>query len=721
MSDFDAESLERTVVRRADEVADELSPAWGPAREREVGDIVGAQYKLTSVLGRGGMGVVFCAEHLTIGREYALKTLAVERAGEIHGKRFKSEGRAIARLDHRNIVKVYDMGVDSSGCMYYVMDRLDGISLAEMIDPRNLLPLETILAIFSQICAGLGYAHRQGLVHRDVKPSNIILCKADKARSIRENPLVKIIDYGLVKEVTADSRFAQSETSNGQVCGSPLYMSPEQGMGSRVDERSDIYSLGCTLFECLTGEPPFNGKNAIETAFLHQYRPVPSLQEYRPDKKYPANLEQVVARMLEKSAVRRYQTMEQVAQDLERVKIGASVNREAAYIPSGRRTVTGRLDGTVHDTDDDGTLPVKLRRHWPVAAAIAVGVLISLTALTATVYTLFAPKNAEDKYMISAGYVEDPVMMRAHDVFKSCPQISNGVVELNGVEKRVFNFPSVSLGFISWGPDGSAMVPAQGQILVPPGDPVTLYLPRPEGLATRAFPGVLTKIGPTDIDEVRITEPAQPNGEHLLTSELRPELIEAMKDWKNLRRVSFYHCYIKGKAMASLNDLPAVNELRMRDAEFLAEELARVKWLKNVTVLDIKGCKDCGVVLRALSGSTQLHEITIDSTSPSAADLEYLSQCPKLEFISCEDLELDRAKAAALARTPHLSSLNLKGSIFAAGALAELGKSRSLADLNVIYASLDENELSAFRRAKPNCRLRYERFRQNDLGKGSIF
>lgn len=193
------------------------------------GQVVGGTYKLKSLLGHGGMGYVFCAEHTIIGRDYALKILAPDMLNEASRRRFETEGRAIANLDHVNIVKVYNMGIDQGDCPFYVMDLLDGVALSDRIKAGASLDFADSLDIFSQIAAGLGYAHSKGIVHRDVKPSNVILLTQDDGRI-----LVKIVDFGIAKMLTSAGLAGQSQTATGEVFGSPYYMSPEQCMVIRT-------------------------------------------------------------------------------------------------------------------------------------------------------------------------------------------------------------------------------------------------------------------------------------------------------------------------------------------------------------------------------------------------------------------------------------------------------------------------------------------------------
>ena len=295
------------------------------------GDIVGGAYVLKSLLGRGGMGYVFRAEHSVFKRDYALKLLAPEQLNQASRQRFEAEGRAIANLNHANIVKVYNMGIDAYDCPYYVMDLLAGMSLAERIDAQTAkaetwLTFENCLEIFKQIAAGLAYAHSKGIVHRDVKPSNVILLPRSAAAGGWD---VKIVDFGIAKILNRTDQRGQSQTATGEVFGSPYYMSPEQSMGQAIDLRTDIYSLGCTLFEALCGEPPFLGGSALETIMKHQTAPIPSVRAAQPDRFMPESIDFMLARMLAKKSSDRYQTMDDVIHDMERIENGKSIGKVA--------------------------------------------------------------------------------------------------------------------------------------------------------------------------------------------------------------------------------------------------------------------------------------------------------------------------------------------------------------------------------------------------------
>jgi serine/threonine protein kinase len=237
--------------------------------------------------------------------------------------RFQAEAKALARLNHPGIVGIYNMGVHDKHFPYYVMDLLSGETLDVLIDRHGPVQVSQSLDLFIQVCDALSSAHMQGIIHRDIKPSNLMLVR-DQQNRINA---IKVVDFGIAR-LSQQSATPQSQTATGIVFGTPYYMSPEQCQGLRADERSDIYSLGCALFETLTGRPPFRGDNALTTFILHQTEPPPSLAGVATKIRFPRSLELAVEKMLSKKASDRYQTMLQVQHDLERIREGKPIKAE---------------------------------------------------------------------------------------------------------------------------------------------------------------------------------------------------------------------------------------------------------------------------------------------------------------------------------------------------------------------------------------------------------
>ncbi len=218
-----------------------------------------------------------------------------------------------ASLKHPNLVEVHDFGVTEEHHPYLLMDLVDGQSLAQLLKKQGTLSVVRTVSLSVQVAFGLLYAHENKVVHRDIKPGNIMLLHADE---ITTEGSIRIVDFGIAKLVQSDEGQIQELTKTGEIFGSPLYMSPEQCKGDTVDARSDIYSLGCVMFECLTGSPPFWGDSAMSTMLKRLSEEPPTLKEGSLGKEFPSLMEKIVRRCLEVDPDNRYQTMKDLIQDL---------------------------------------------------------------------------------------------------------------------------------------------------------------------------------------------------------------------------------------------------------------------------------------------------------------------------------------------------------------------------------------------------------------------
>ncbi|MBZ0186214.1 MAG: serine/threonine protein kinase, partial [Candidatus Obscuribacterales bacterium] len=277
-----------------------------------LGMVVEGRYKIQSVIGQGSAGTVYKAVQELIGREVAIKVLHDYLVSDDEFiKRFRQEAKASSRLSHPNIITIYDFGVIPQGNRPYIaMDLLVGTPLSDLLAQEERLTIEESIPIFVQVCSALGEAHRQGVVHRDVKPENIVLVERSGQKLF---PIV--VDFGIARIVEESD--AAKITRTGTVCGSPTYMSPEQCTSSKVDNRSDIYSLAVVIYECLTGDVPFHSEELVRVMAMHLSDPPTPLNQVRPGLRFPEALEEVVYRALAKSPDQRYQTMDEFAEALE--------------------------------------------------------------------------------------------------------------------------------------------------------------------------------------------------------------------------------------------------------------------------------------------------------------------------------------------------------------------------------------------------------------------
>jgi serine/threonine protein kinase len=264
-------------------------------------DIQIAGYRIEARLGRGGMGEVYRAVQLSLGRRVALKVLAPKLAADdVFRRRFLRESRIAASIDHPSIIPIYETGEDG-GLLYIAMRYVDGMDLSTLLRREGRLEPARALAIMAQVASALDAAHARGLVHRDVKPANILLA----AGPAGGDGHCYLCDFGIIKEVNAQQ--AQSAlTATDQFVGTIPYVAPEQIEGRDLDGRADVYSLGCVLFHCLTGSVPFERMNDIEVVFAHLREPPPSLSRRAPG--LPTAMDAVVARAMAKSSDDRWPT-----------------------------------------------------------------------------------------------------------------------------------------------------------------------------------------------------------------------------------------------------------------------------------------------------------------------------------------------------------------------------------------------------------------------------
>ncbi len=265
------------------------------------GTLVGGRYRIVSLVGSGGMADVYNAKDERLNRSVAIKILKEEYSSDRNFVvKFRGEAQSAAGLSHPNIVNVYDVG-EEDGLYYIVMELVEGITLKKFIERKGKLELREAVGIAVQIAQGMEAAHANHIIHRDIKPQNIIISKEGK---------VKVTDFGIAKAATSNTIAA------GQAIGSVHYISPEQARGGYSDEKSDIYSLGVTLYEMLSGKMPFAADNTVSVALLHIQEEAVPLRELDPD--IPASIEKIVQKCMQKKPERRYLTATELIKDLKK-------------------------------------------------------------------------------------------------------------------------------------------------------------------------------------------------------------------------------------------------------------------------------------------------------------------------------------------------------------------------------------------------------------------
>jgi len=297
-----------------------LMPDAGQVRREEakgdhlIGTVFNGKYELLELIGGGTSGNVYRGRHVGLNRDSAIKVMHLDVLHESESvRRFQREARLTAKLSHINIVEVRDFGLAEHGSPYLVMELVDGSSLADLLPKFGRPLLADVVELFSQACAGLEHAHNKGFIHRDIKPSNLMILNDPPGNKTIQ---LKIVDFGLARRADNEQDVSRI-TQSGVVVGSPSYMSPEQCRGEEIDRRTDVYSLGCALYETLAGRPPFAGPDAVATLVMHVTAEPAEIEVAGESPLVQLRLNKILKKCLAKKKEARYQSAAELAADLQ--------------------------------------------------------------------------------------------------------------------------------------------------------------------------------------------------------------------------------------------------------------------------------------------------------------------------------------------------------------------------------------------------------------------
>ncbi|CAN5612465.1 hypothetical protein BH11CYA1_BH11CYA1_38840 [soil metagenome] len=698
----------------------------------EVGSFIGGTYRVLDFIGQGGMGFVYKVEHMMMAKVLALKLLRSEQVSEDVWKRFRIEAQAIARLDHSNVVRIYDMSQTEAGLPYYTMDLLVGQSLADYLDEYYRLPLREALPIFRQVCAGLAYAHDRGIIHRDIKPGNIMLLPDG-----RENapPFVKIVDFGIAKLSSFDNGFGQGLTRPGEVFGSPLYMSPEQCSGQQLDHRTDMYSVGVTMFQALTGRPPLLGKTAIETIAMHQSVVPPAMTDViilEDDEKpivFPPELEEIVARLLAKSPAARYDSLADVATDLlalERsdgrrarvsstaVDVVSSVSGMAPYAvaEAARRRANYSTTQvlTSGQSDTDSALGGNKQAKLILIAGASLLLISSLAAVGAvflmqkkTVAADTAPKitrigpfdvpvpkgamakfdNNTDDFVIGSD-VDVRTTKQIKDYLDTHKEPYSKIEEISGLPMRVFNFPAdFRIGSLTCPKSGIPSyetIEAIGRVSLPMSTKVAFH----GAPSVKAYPDLLKYFRADEPYEIDLNE----------IESLSPRLAVNLKRFTNLKRLELKGTKLKPSDVTWLNELTSLKQLSVDDSGLPGASLAQCAILPNLFFLGMSRIDNPTPVLKKLAEINHLTALEINFSKLEHEDVLYIAKMSNLASLCCRENDIVDSDVEEFLKLKELRVLDLsRCNKLTPKALVTIGKMKALEALSLPdFLAEPENE-----------------------------
>ncbi len=648
-----------------------VQPDWDPF---EIGDVLDEKYKVVSLLGKGGMGAVYRVTQLLLNVDLALKTLNTQKQNDTSAiRRFQTEARAAFSLKHPNLVNVHDFGALRNSYPFLVMELIEGVTLQQFIQKNGTFSPSDVQSIFVRLCFALSYAHQSGVVHRDIKPGNIMI---KTGVPLADEGCVKILDFGLAKVMNTLNIDIESLTKTGDVIGSPLYMSPEQCSGAPLDHRSDIYSLGCVLFEALTGTPPLVGTNSLRTMMLHQTARVPTLREAALGREFPPNLELIVAKMLAKSPSDRYTDLGVVAMELSAVcsgkelpLIAVTANEESSKLPDSSKhqisfswkqfsllmvtvvfvfTLTGYEVSQVSRSGSNSSL-------------------LSTETQTARDAEEIASKNKMAEYNEDLRSQAEKNRRRSLQTFLETKPIVEVEIQKDGKPFRRVNFPTASIGNVQYSFQGEGSqkfkVPAVKEQDFPPNVPLVYHLSDGEHPDVVSNPFIFDKIdrnifaglnfsgslqgqrlrgGETDTvaTDTVATDTAATDAASNTNNELSDDekigtlhLVQVACQWPKLSELCLSSTEITKEMGTAIRAVDTLKRLTIRSCKLDPKVLFDQKLSRQLERIDLEQMP-ADAVLEQLAGSTNLKVLNLGQMcSAEPASLAKLQTCPNIGIL----------------------------------------------------------------------------------------
>jgi serine/threonine protein kinase len=578
----------------------------------EPGTVIADNFQVITKIGEGGMGAVYLGVDLAEKKQVALKTITRNATNKVALGRFRRETQALVKLTHQNIARVHSWGMHEQKVPYLVMELFNGISLAEYLKAKGPLDTREAIVIFRDILAAIHYAHFMGVIHRDIKPSNIILSldKMNKPRS------AKLVDFGLARFEESDG---QSLTKTGDIIGSPTYMSPEQWNGAKLDQRSDIYSLGCTIYEALHGTPPYNGESPFALFIMHDKAEVPKLADSSRQSIEYRLWDKLIANMMAKDPNRRYQNAYELKADFERLERGLEP--------------FGFVQQPAKEKDAS---------NFPIKSALATLMGLLIVSLLAIGWLLRERP---------ASYPAIPQSQsQSIETVPSKPNLGFTLAPINVTRFKnssIWHFPrNQAMGNIGVYGSGKSF-PTFGDVTLPN---LPLTLTPNEELVKQ--PNIIREADRGDFFalqfEGRVTD-------------ITDEQLTAFTTFKNLSYLDLIATSITGKSIETLNQFPNLHCLTVNSSEIKGSDLTRLKNLNKLKFLGACSLEEIKPLLPYIARSKQLTKLHLRGDGLTDEDLSYIGQCRTLQDLSLgKNSKLTHVGLAKLTSLKQLNTLDLE-------------------------------------------------------------
>ncbi|PZM85881.1 MAG: hypothetical protein DKT66_00300 [Candidatus Melainabacteria bacterium] len=621
------------------------------------GTILLEKFRVIELLGEGGMGSVYRVDHLLLEKQFAFKCLnKSQEAADASWKRFQNEAKAAQLLDHPNLLKVFEFGLLEKGQPFFLMELIEGKTLADEIKSLGHLPTERAVSLFIQVAFAIDCAHTQRIVHRDLKPSNIMIVPP-KGEYERES--VKVVDFGIAKLTGIDEFNQQTLTKTGEIFGSPFYMSPEQCMGLPVDHRSDLYSLGCVMYETLTSAPPFMGETALSTMMKHQGEKQMSLKEASMGGNYPQALELIIELLLQKDPEKRYQSAHQLATDLIALERDMKEGGDSQSI-----TASGKYKAT-----DIRERTIQTKKIEP-AQTNGMSNVLKMAAFGALIYGLGVASSS----MFFKPTAQPP---------PPPPSVSTGALPQywSHIEGRlkVFDFPEYSVGTLIL--RNNRFKTASGQIKLGMADDVGLMIDD----EIDKDPTLLTRFRPDDLVVLDYKGSAG-----------NSSIYSKFKEFTSLRCLNVSGTTFSDKDLAILPHLPNLIFLNLSTCDVDCAQLAKYKEILNLQFLDISHLNAPEHVLKLIPKFKNLQELVLATNAMRDSDLKLIGKSKTIRVLNLANNLITDEGVKHLENMQSLEWLDLSQSHVTAKCVKSLVKLKNLRILEIVPATWPTGDVDAF-------------------------
>ncbi len=676
------------------------APAQRATQHYEPGTVIDSKFRIISLLGEGGMGVVYRAHHLTLANDIALKTFRFPDLSGETWQRFQREAQAIAKLDSKHIVRVFDFGVAHGSQPYYTLELLEGESLADRINREGAVPLPETLMIFTAVAEGLVSAHAKGIVHRDLKPANIFLVQKDN-----KVVSVKLVDFGIAKLMgVGDDDDGQRLTAVGKIFGSPLYMSPEQSIGEDTDQRSDIYSYACALYEALTGRPPFLGENAFATICSHQNDKPPSLAKGHAGKTYPAWLESLISLMLAKKKEERVQSFHEVLDVFSSYKI--SDFPKSAHIKSDT-TYSGEIPKQQLDVNEDrrpgGSGSKNLLRMVIVALSLFTLVLAAGYSFRDRLWPNIAKTNPGQpavRPVTPAAAVEGSHITKAGPQKRFFQRIESSPTG----PMRVFRFPEKSVGQFYIGDEYFDKRPKNPKYLLDcinivriPQDDKWTFEP---GARMAAEPSLFDGFQGDDLANLAFGGLFESN------DEWHDVHVHAIAHLSGLKRLSIKTSAVDGHAIPDIGKLKGLVELQLSESKINGKDLLKLTNLYGLDTLDANRLEKMPEFLKGVDhGRLKVRMLQIKADNTKDSDLLEVAKIKSIENLNVDDNRVSDAGIEYLTKLPRLKNLCASNTNVGPGVIDILGQIKTLSLVFLSSSRFSQADKARLKQLLPHCNV----------------